>query len=227
MSIHRFVLTLALLLLVGGCSTDDREIQKANQTIARLQAEVQALQIQNETLRRHEEMLVGEIGFSQGCRFLISTCFGLDSVGAELVQQGYTSHGSPVFLAWVAFKLIFVPIFFLVVGATVMFIMNTWVFPSAFKQKEAYEVIEKAAAVSDENARKKRAALAEIQAKKEELKSREARIKDRRRRLWQYIKFKKSEAKDLEAYIVQLKNQVETLKIAKSVEEAFARRKRR
>lgn len=225
MSILRFILILATLLIVGGCSPDNREIQKANQTIARLEAEVQQLKAENLKLRNLEETLIGEIGFSQGCRFLINTCFGLDAVGSELVQQGYTAHGSLIFIAWMAFKFAFAPMLFIGLGTAVMFVMNTWVFPSALKQKAAYQIIEKAAKVREENARMQQRNLAEIRASKYELESKEAELKTRRKRVWKYVKLKKTELENLNLSIFKLEKQIETLVIAREVEEAFSRRK--
>lgn len=226
MSIFRLILILAPLLVASGCAPDNREIQKANQTIARLEAEVQQLKAENLKLRNLEETLIGEIGFSQGCRFLISICFGRDAVGSELVRQGYTAHGSLIFLAWIAFKFAFIPMLFIGLSTAVTFVMNTWLFPSASKQKAAYEIIEKATKIRAENARIQQRYLEEIRASKYELESKEAELKARRMRVWRYVKLKKTELENLYVSIVQLERQIETLEVAREVEEAFSRRKR-
>lgn len=226
MSAVRILLILSLLTTVFGCSTDDREIQKANQTISELQAEVQNLQSKIDALLRHEEMLIGEIAFSQGCRFLVNTCFGLDEVGADLVQQGLTARGSWQFMAWLAFKLVVLPLilFMLIGGAQV--IMNTWVLPSANKRERALEVIQEAAAIRQKIAREKVASIGEINAKRADLSKREAKLAARRQRLWRYVRFKKTEAKELKELITQLEQQVEVLEIARAAAQAFSGRKR-
>jgi ABC-type multidrug transport system fused ATPase/permease subunit len=171
-------------------------------------------------------MLVGEIAFSQGCRFLVNTCFGLDEVGADLVQQGLTARGSWQFMAWLAFKLVVLPlIFFMLIGGAQV-IMNTWVLPSANKRERALEVIQEAAAIRQKMAREKTANLAEIRTIKADLAQREAKLAARRQRLWRYVRFKKTEVKELKELITQLEQQVEVLEIAKAAAQAFSGRKR-
>jgi hypothetical protein len=222
----RLILILALLTTFFGCSSDDREIKKANQTISSLQAEVRELQIQNAKLQRHEEMRIGEIAFSQGCRFLVNTCFGLDEIGAGLVQEGLSAHGSGQFMAWMVFKLVVLPIilFMLIGGAQV--IMNTWVLPSAQKREKAKEVIKEAATVQQKMAREKAASLAVNHTIKADLAQREAKIAARRRCVWHYVQFKKSEVKELKEVITTLQQQVEVLELAKAAAQAFSGRKR-
>jgi cell division protein FtsL len=222
----RFLLILTLLTTFLGCSTDDREIEKANQTISKLQAEVRELQIQNTKLQRHEEMRIGEIAFSQGCRFLVNTCFGRDQIGAGLVQEGLSAHGSWQFLAWMAFKLVFLPLVFLLLIGAAQMIMNTWIFPSAQKRQKALEVIQEAAAVRQKIAQQKAASLAEVQTMRAELSNRKAKLAARRQRLWNYVQFKKSEVKDLKELITELQQQVEILELAKAAAQAFSGRKR-
>lgn len=226
MSAVRILLILSLLTTVFGCSTHDREIKEANQTISELQAEVRELQIQNTKLQRHEEMLVGEIAFSQGCRFLVNTCFGRDEIGAGLVQQGLSSYGSWQFMMWATFKLVFLPIGSLLLIGIAHEIMVTWILPSARKRKKALEVIQEAAAVQQKIAQQKAASLAEIQTRKAELSNRKAKLAARRQRLWNYVRFKKTEVKDLKELIAQLEQQVEVLEIAKAAAQAFSNRKR-
>lgn len=222
----RFLLILTLLTTVLGCSTDDREIKKANQTISTLQTEVKELQIQNAKLQRHEEMRIGEIAFSQGCRFLVNTCFGLNEIGAGLVQEGLSAHGSWQFMAWMSFKLVFLPISSLLLICIAQEIMVTWILPSARKRKKALEVIQEAAAIRQKLAQQKAANLANIRTMKAELFEREAKVAARRRCVWQYVQFKKSEVKELKELITELKQQVEILELAKAAAQAFSGRKR-
>lgn len=226
MSAVRILLVLSLLTMVLGCSTDDREIQKANQAIERLQAEVQNLRSKNDALQRHEEMLIGEIAFSQGCRFLVNTCFGLDEIGAGLVQEGLSAHGSWQFMAWMAFKLVFLPLVLLLLIGAAQMIMNTWVLPSAHKREKAKEVIKEAATVQQKMAREKAASLAVIHTIKADLAQREAKIAARRRCVWHYVQFKKSEVRELKEVITTLQQKVEVLELAKAAALAFSGRKR-
>lgn len=222
----RFLLILTLLTTVLGCSTDDREIEKANQTISKLQAEVRELQIQNTKLQHHEEMRIGEIAFSQGCRFLVNTCFGLDEIGAGLVQEGLSAHGSWQLLAWMAFKLVFLPLVLLLLIGAAQMIMNTWVLPSAHKREKAKQVIQEAAVVRQRLAEEKAANLEKIRTMKAELFEREAKVAARRRCVWHYVQFKKSEVKELKELITELQQQVEVLQLAKAAAQAFSGRKR-
>lgn len=222
----RLILMLVLLTFLSGCSSENRDLEKANQTISTLQAEVRELQIQNTKLQHHEEMLVGEIAFSQGCRFLVNTCFGRDEIGAGLVQQGLSAYGSWQFMMWATFKLVFLPIGSLLLIGIAQELMVTWILPSARKRKKALEVIQEAAAVRQKLAQQKAASLAEIQTRKAELSNRKAKLAARRQRLWHYVRFKKTEVKELKELITQLEQQVEILELAKAAAQAFSNRKR-
>lgn len=222
----RLILMLVLLAFVSGCSFENRELEKANQTIERLQAEVQNLRSENDALWRYEEMLVGEIAFSQGCRFLVNTCFGRDEIGAGLVQEGLSAHGSWQFMAWMAFKLVFLPLVLLLLIGAAQMIMNTWVLPSAHKREKAKQVIQDAAVVRQRLAEEKAANLEKIRTMKAELFEREAKVAARRRCVWHYVQFKKSEVKELKELITELQQQVEVLQLAKAAALAFSGRKR-
>lgn len=222
----RLILILALLTTFFGCSSDDREIKEANQTISTLQAEVRELQIQNTKLQRHEEMRIGEIAFSQGCRFLVNTCFGRDEIGAGLVQEGLSAHGSWQFMAWMSFKLVFLPLVLLLLIGAAQMIMNTWVLPSAHKREKAKQVIQEAAVFRQRLAEERVARLAEIETIKAELAQREAKVAARRRCVRDYVQFKKSEVKELKELITELQQQVEILELAKAAAQAFSGRKR-
>lgn len=226
MPAFRLILMLVLLALASGCTSDNGDLHKAKETIARLQSEIQKLQLQNAELERHEEMQIGEIAFSQGCRLLVNTCLGLDEIGAELVRQGRSAHGSTQFVVWAAFKIVFLPILLLVLLGLSKTMLDTLVKPSTQKLREAQQIIEDAKTIKDQIAREKRKSLAAVQQESDALVKKAFEARRRLDALNSDIEHQKSEIESLQEQIFKLQAQIENLEIAKKTSEAFLNRKR-
>lgn len=222
----RLMVVLVLLALASGCSSDNSDLQKANETIARLQSEIQKLQLQNAELERHEEMLIGEIAFSQGCRLLVNICLGLDSIGAELVQQGKSAHGSAQFLMWAAFKIFLLLICLPLLLGYGQVVLHTLVTPSARKLRNARQVIKDGSTVKDQISQEKRESLAAVQKEKNALIQEERAAQQKLAILNSDIKHLESEIESLQIQIFELQEKIENLEIARKAAEAFLGRKR-
>jgi cell division protein FtsL len=226
MSAARLILLLVLLALASGCTSDNGDLHKANETIALLQSEIQKLQLQNAELERHEEMEIGEIAFSQGCRLLVNTCLGLDEIGAELVRQGRSAHGSTQFVVWAAFKVVFLPILLLVLLGLSKTMLDTLVKPSTQKLREARQIIEDAKTIKDQIAREKRKSLAAVREEKDALVKESFEVRQRLDALNSDIKDQKSEIETLKEQKRELQDKIENLETTKKAVEAFLNRKR-